>query len=178
MKTAFASRRMFMGASVVFGLGAVVYLQSGPSKTVVYTNEVQVILHACYHLFPSSDLGPGAVDLKISGYLAGVLADKRLSKDDKDYFFKGARWLEESSYEVYEKSFLNLNKDEKEKLFQRISKERWGENFIYTCLNYIFEAMLSAPVYGSNINEIGWKWLEHNPGFPQPLNKEDINYEI
>jgi gluconate 2-dehydrogenase gamma chain len=35
-------------------------------------------------------------------------------------------------------------------------------------LYYIFEALLSDPVYGGNPGGIGWQWLEHQPGFPRP----------
>ena len=169
---------MFMGTTLTLGIGTIFYLNRTLLKTKFYANEVQVILYASYYLFPDSKIGPSAMDLQISNYLAGVFADKRLFQEDKDYFIKGGRWLEESSYEEFSKSFLNLDNLEKEKLIAKISKERWGENFIYTCLNYIFEAMLSAPIYGSNIDKIGWKWLEHDPGFPQPLKKEDISYEV
>ena len=33
---------------------------------------------------------------------------------------------------------------------------------------YIFEALLSDPVYGGNPEGIGWRWLGHRPGFPRP----------
>lgn len=178
MKDTLISRRMFIGTSLTLCLGAIAYTQIRPSATIFYANEIQVILHASYHLFPDSKVGPSARDLQISHYLSGVFADKRLFKEDKDRFLKGGYWLEESSYEVFNKSFLNLNKNEKENLFQEISTERWGEAFMFTCLNYIFEALLSAPVYGSNTDAIGWKWLDHSPGFPQPKTKEEISYDL
>ena len=43
-----------------------------------------------------------------------------------------------------------------------------GENWLSTLLLYIFEALLTDPVYGGNPNGIGWKWLGHNPGLPRP----------
>jgi gluconate 2-dehydrogenase gamma chain len=73
---------------------------------------------------------------------------------------------------------LNLSSTQKEELMQSIATQRWGENFIHTNLGYVFEALLSAPAYGSNTNEIGWKWLEHNPGFPQPMSKKEIDYAV
>lgn len=169
---------MFLGTSLALGAGTFFYLNKTSFETKIHTNEIQVILKASYHLFPNSKLGVGAVDLHISNYLAQVFSDKRLLKEDKDAFLKGGYWLEESSFEIYDKSFLNLSIDEKEKLLQKVSRERWGENFIYTSLNYIFEALLSAPVYGSNIDEIGWKWLDHNAGFPQPVRIKEIHYEV
>ena len=173
------SRRMFLGASLAAGMGAYFYLNRNiPLKSKLYANEVQVILQVSYHLFPNSKVGPGAADLHIAHYLAHVFKDKRIPKGDRDYFLKGGLWLEESSFEEYNRSFLNLNSQEKEALLQQISRQRWGENFIYTSLNYIFEALLSSPVYGANPGEIGWQWLEHDPGFPQPITTEDISYEV
>jgi gluconate 2-dehydrogenase gamma chain len=45
---------------------------------------------------------------------------------------------------------------------------RWGRAWLSLLLYYIFEALLSDPVYGGNPGEIGWRWLEHQPGFPRP----------
>ena len=136
------------------------------------------MLHAAQHLFPHSHLGPGAGELKISSYLSFVLQDERILEEERRRFLQGAAWLEESAFEMFEKSFLNRDKEEKERLMQSIARENWGENFIYTTLGYLFEALLSAPVYGSNIDEIGWKWLAHNPGFPQPMRPEEISYAV
>jgi len=35
-------------------------------------------------------------------------------------------------------------------------------------LTYLLEALLADPVYAGNPNGIGWKWLQHQPGFPRP----------
>jgi Gluconate 2-dehydrogenase subunit 3 len=173
------SRRVFMGTSLAAGLGFLLYVGYDKKTGVkLYSNKVQVLLHSAYHLFPHSALGPGAKDLNISGYLGFVLKDERIMKEDREYFLQGAAWLEESAFETFDKSFLNLTTGQKEELMQRVATQRWGANFIYTSLGYIFEALLSAPVYGSNRNETGWKWLEHNPGFPQPASKEEINYAV
>lgn len=173
------SRRLFIGSSLALGMGALFYFnKSQSSKIIVFENQIQVLLHSSYHLFPHSKLGPGAIDISISSYLAQVLKDERILEEDRAYFLKGAKWLEESAYEEYDNSFLNLNTLEKENLLQKISKQKWGENFIYTSLSYIFEALLSSPVYGSNKNELGWKWLEHSAGFPQPKFTDEIHYEV
>jgi gluconate 2-dehydrogenase gamma chain len=43
-----------------------------------------------------------------------------------------------------------------------------GKQWISTILRYILEALLTDPIYGGNPNAIGWKWLDHQPGFPRP----------
>jgi gluconate 2-dehydrogenase gamma chain len=35
-------------------------------------------------------------------------------------------------------------------------------------LKYIFEALLTDPIYGGNPNSMGWEWLDHTPGQPRP----------
>lgn len=173
------SRRTLLGGCLAAGIGALLWQGSrDEDKVRLYANEVQVLLHTAYHLFPHSKLGPGAVDLHISGYLSYVLADERIMEKKRQRFLKGAGWLEESAYEGYGKSFLNLAKNEKESLLQKVSQEGWGKHFITTVLNYLFEALLSAPLYGSNLDEIGWKWLEHTPGFPQPTTIKEISYAL
>jgi len=173
------SRRLFIGSSLAIGAGAFLLFDKKKDINVkLFAKDTQVLLHTAYHLFPQSKIAPSAKDLHISSYLAFVLKDERILKEGRDYFLKGAYWLEESSFEEYDKSFLQLSKDEKEELLQDVVTHRWGENFIYTTLTYIFEALVSAPVYGSNVDEMGWKWLEHNPGFPQPKNQKEIAYDL
>lgn len=179
MKRVNPGRRLFVGLGIAAGLGLFIYTGNEKNvKTRFYSNSMQVLLHSAYHLFPISKLGPGAKELHISSYLSFVLKDERIAKDEREYFLQGALWLEESAFEEYGKSFLNLSIFEKEKLFQAVCLKSWGENFIYTSLTYIFEALLSAPVYGSNTDEIGWKWLDHAPGFPQPEQSEDVSYAV
>ncbi len=167
-----------LGGTVATGIALVLWLNDEDTNPRLYAKDVQVLLHTAYQLFPHSKLGPGAVDLHISSYLGYVLQDERIMQEERRYLLKGAGWLEESAFEIYSKSFLTLDLDEREQVLRKISKKRWGERFIYRVLNYILEALLSAPVYGSNANEIGWKWLEHNPGFPQPTTKKEISYAL
>lgn len=172
------SRRLFIGSSLAIGIGTFLLLEESKKNIKIHGNDVQVLLQCAYHLFPQSKLGPGAMDLNISSYLAQVLNDERIMQEDRHYFLQGARWLEESAFEEFDRSFLNLDQKDREKLLKKIVQYRWGENFISTSLTYIFEALLSSPVYGSNKNEIGWKWLEHQAGFPQPSKKDEISYEV
>jgi len=178
LKTVHLRRRVFLGSSLIFGIGAIGWFKYQNKKTRLYSNETQVLLQLSYHLYPTSTIGPGAKEIHIASHLAFVLKDERILKEDRDYFLKGAYWLEESAFDEYNKSFLNLSAKEKEELLQDITQKRWGERLVYTCLGYIFEALLCAPVYGSNPNETGWKWLEHNAGFPQPATLSETVYDV
>jgi len=174
------TRRLFIGGSLAIGVGAFILIRKNKKKIDVslFAKDTQVLLHTAYHLFPQSKMAPSAKDLHISSYLVFVLEDERILKEDRDYLLKGAFWLEESAFEMFDRSFLQLNQEKKEELLQDVATYRWGENFIYTTMTYIFEALVSAPVYGSNRDEIGWKYLNHNPGFPQPKTLKEISYDL
>jgi len=120
------------------------------------------------HLLPTSDTGPSAEEIQALAYLHQVMTVQPTSQDEKDFIIKGVGWL--NGYAKTEKQalFFQLTFDEKEELLQGISRSTAGGNWINTLLNYIFEAMLSPPSYGGNPDGIGWKWLEHQAGFPMP----------
>ena len=120
------------------------------------------------HLLPSSDTGPGAVELQAIHYLYNVVTQQPIDQDEKDFIKKGVGWLNGYTNGQLQKSFVNLTQAEKESSLKAISNSRAGENWISTLLSYLFEAMLAPPVYGGNPNGIGWQWLKHKPGFPLP----------
>ena len=119
------------------------------------------------HLFRDQD-GYVTSKLNIIGYFKAILQDKRIDIERREYLINGVRWLDESAQEDYGLSFLELTHEQKEALFQKIKMLRWGDNWMYKMMSYYFEATLSDPIYGGNINGIGWKWLAFEPGFPRP----------
>jgi len=120
------------------------------------------------HLFPGSDDGPGAVDINATRYLQGVLAENEMDQDDKKFILNGVGWLNDIANEQKHVAFADLDKDQHEKVLRQIEKTRAGERWIALILLYTFEALLCDPVYGGNPDGIGWKWLQHQPGFPRP----------
>lgn len=168
------NRRHFISLSLVATAGAVYYFKG--KKVTLFDDKTQIILATAYHLYPASPLGFGIQELDLTSYLAFVLEDERIAKEDRDYLLRGGTWIEEQAHEDFKKSFLILTVNEKERLLQNIITFKWGENYINYLFTYIFEAIFSAPIYGSNIEKIGWQWSGHNPGFPQPKKVEDIIY--
>lgn len=132
-------------------------------------NEVQIIL------FPNDGNGPSAADINALEYLQWVISDSKMDPTEVEYIINGIKWIEESSDETFSDGFLELSIEEKENLISIVSKENWGENWLSVILTFIFEALLSDPLYGSNKESVGWKWLNHNPGYPRPT--EDLLYD-
>ncbi|MGB1111099.1 MAG: gluconate 2-dehydrogenase subunit 3 family protein, partial [Gammaproteobacteria bacterium] len=111
---------------------------------------------------------PGAAEINALDYLRFVVGDDTIPLADRDFILQGARWLEEQSLDWEGSNFFFLNEKLKERTLLRVASSQAGENWISTLLLYLFEALLTDPVYGGNPDRIGWRWLGHTPGFPRP----------
>lgn len=127
------------------------------------------------HLFPRSENSPGAGDVHAAQYYTWVLMDTEKDPDSIKQLRNGIRWTKETADETYGGKFYDLDFDEKEKVIQIMANEGWGENWLSVTLTLIFEALLSDPIYGSNTDESGWKWLEHKSGNPRPDKSQMYN---
>lgn len=131
-------------------------------------NQISIITSVQEILFPQDHTGPGAYDIMADKYLLWVLSDVRMDPEEIKYIVNGADWVDETAKENYSKSYLKLSQSEKETLIAQISQEDWGSSWLSVILTFIFEALLCDPQYGGNPEKIGWEWLNHNPGNPQP----------
>ena len=121
------------------------------------------------HLFPDDGDGPSAQDLNGYRYLLWALDDPSNIEDgDRDFIIQGAAWLEDLADTELKQSFLVLDWSAQAELLTRIANSRAGENWLSLLLYYLLEALTLDPIYGGNPEAIGWRWLEHQPGFPRP----------
>jgi len=116
------------------------------------------------------DLFPKAQELGIdtSSYLSIVFHHSRISKEDITFLKNGVKWLNEEALKLHKTSYTKLLTTQREEVLKNIVDTKWGENFLYNVMNYLFEAMFGDPIYGSNNKESGWKWLEFQGGEPRP----------
>lgn len=126
------------------------------------------------HLFPMSDTAPGADEFNATAFLKSVLEWKGVDPSDKQFIEDGAGWLNEIAKKQFNSVFYLLSAEQKEIVLRLVEKSKAGENWLSLILLYLFEALLTDPVYGGNTNKVGWQWLEHQPGFPRPT--EDKRY--
>lgn len=178
------SRRLFLGQSAALvGAVAVSAGVSAKSKNhsappALLTQPWLSISEVQQHLFPrtdesvnpqkSSHFSPGAKDFNAIGYLYTMLHTADADVDERKFIIKGITWLDGMANTMAGASFLKLNYQDRERVLKTISASDTGETWLSTLLRYIFEALLTDPVYGGNTNSIGWQWLEHQPGFPRP----------
>lgn len=120
------------------------------------------------HLFPTSSDAPGAKEINATAYLQGMLVEPDMDPDNREFIRNGVGWLNDIAHKRQQAAFIDLNEDQREDVLRQIEKTGAGERWISLILLYIFEALLSDPVYGGNPDQIGWRWLEHQPGFPRP----------
>lgn len=120
------------------------------------------------HLFPADKNGPGASDVNATAYLRFVLDARDTDPVERKVILDGVNWLNDIAKEQGAKSFIELSSADRERVLKKIAASSAGENWLSYLLLYIFEALLSDPVYGGNPDGVGWKWLQHQPGFPHP----------
>ena len=121
------------------------------------------------HLFPKGPDSPGATDINASAYLEWAITTPGTDPDTRNTIVNGVGRLQDASRERFDVLFVDLDDEQSEQLLRYLAdKTRWGRAWLSLMLYYIFESLLSDPVYGGNPNEIGWRWLQHQPGFPRP----------
>ena len=120
------------------------------------------------NLFPKSAVSPGALQLNSDIYYIWFLKDSRLKSSKRTFFIENLKRFELFCKEKSGNDFVKLDKNEQSELIKTISRTHWGENYLSRTLSLIMESMFANPVYGSNPDKIGWKWLNYRGGIPEP----------
>ena len=137
-------------------------------QEVLNSKQRDLLLFVLQKLFPSDNNAPGIYQLNTYNHINNFLSDSNVDNDEKNYLLKGIQWTAETSTEVFKLDFNQLNNEQKNKLFDNILNEDWGESWLSRLLSLVFESLLLDPIYDVNNNMIGWKFLEHKPGKPRP----------
>jgi len=116
----------------------------------------------------TDEISPGASDINAIGYLQTMTSLDDFDQDEKKFILKGVDWLNGISDSLFSKPFVKLKSHQREQVLKKISTSESGESWLSTLLSYIFEALLTDPIYGGNTEQKGWRWLQHQAGFPRP----------
>jgi len=157
--------------SVSYPLGSLAVLRQTPLDKAVLAEPWRTIAAVQEHLFPADADSPGAYDIHAISYLKNMLQRPGADKDEAAFIEQGEGWLNGMAREFYAQDFITLDVDKKERVLRRIEGSRAGYRWLGLQLRYILEALLSDPVYGGNANAVGWEWLQHQPGFPTPTER-------
>lgn len=136
-----------------------------------FTKAQHKVLNAVQmQLFPDDGNGPSARDLNAIAYLEWAMTDQQNREDgDPEFIAKGIGWLDDLSEQTQGNSFIKLSDKQQDKVLKQIARSRAGKNWLSVLMYYLAEALMLDPVYGGNPEMIGWKWLEHQAGFPRPV---------
>jgi len=121
-------------------------------------------------LFPDDGDGPSANDLNVTTYLEWAMSDERNIDDgDPEFIAKGIGWLNQLSNDNIGKIFREATLKQQNELITETVGSEAGKNWVSILLYYVVEALTLDPFYGGNTNQVGWNWLEHQGGFPHPI---------
>lgn len=162
------SRRVFL-KQLMAGSAAIVFSNTVLANTSDLNDDIWVTFISLHlHLFPSSENSPNAKTINATAYLKSITEWPGVNQSDKKFIINGISWLNGVATKHYKKKFENLDSDQKEKVLRLVEKSDAGQNWLSLILLYLMEALLTDPVYGGNKGGAGWKWLQHQPGFPRP----------
>ena len=168
------NRRTFLGllasAIAAYSLGALAELRQKPNPAYATTEPWISIAAVQEHLFPATKDSPGAEDIQALSFLQNMMNAPDISESERSLITNGAGWLNDLSMTKFQHKFIQLNESDREKILRQIEQSRAGSRWLSLLMNYLIESLLSDPVYGGNKNGIGWKWLEHQAGYPTPGN--------
>lgn len=134
------------------------------------SKETLVIQSVQQLLFPNDGDGPDAKAIQAFDYLNFAMTDRQnIEEGDIEYIKNGVEWLTDLSERTKGTEFFNLPTREQELFLARMADTTAGDYFISLLMFYLTESLLTDPIYGGNPDGIGWKWLEHQAGFPRPV---------
>ena len=133
------------------------------------SHQLEVLSAVQERLFPKAPESPGAAGINAAAYLETAITAPGIDPDTRNTVVNGLGRLQDASRERFDVPFNSLDDESREQLLRYLADQtRWGRAWLSLLMYYVFEALLSDPVYGGNPDEIGWRWLEHQPGFPRP----------
>lgn len=116
------------------------------------------------HLFPEGSKIPSARSMHLTQFLFETMSHYSFDRDIKAFVLNGARELEKRE----NGRFIVMSMEEKEKALRAYEETTYGKNWLSRMMTLSLEGLLSDPIYGSNVQEAGWKAVSSYGGFPRP----------
>lgn len=117
-------------------------------------------------LFPLTHDGPGALEFYADTYIKWYTEEEHTDEYWARVLTRGYENFEKEISD--EESFMKLSRNDQELKIAEAYETSWGKEWLSKHITLIFEAMLCHPSYNVNPDEIGWDYLEVQPGYPAP----------
>lgn len=169
ISTFLTRRRLLVGSAAALLAAPLAPLAAAPAAVPLTPPQFwQTVRVLQEHLFPAEPGTPSIGDINATAYFAAVLLDPRIDVQERAFLRRGVELLDAFAHRRHSSPFTALDTDAREALLRRIEDNPDGQYWLSLVLLYLFEALLADPVYGGNRDQIGWRWLQHQPGAPRP----------
>lgn len=114
-------------------------------------------------MFPAGSKLPSAKEMHVTQFLFETVTHKSYDKDIRAFVLEGAEEL------ILRENgrFVSMSHNEKEKALRAYEETHYGSSWLSRIMTLTMEGMFSDPIYGSNVNEAGWKAIGSYGGFPR-----------
>lgn len=158
-------RRQFLILGSILGLSPYLHAKTTHNSYEKAFQKVRPTIAAVQeHLFPEGSKIPSAKAMQVTQFLYETVAHKSFDKDIRRFVIEGAEELNSRE----KGRFATMTHQEKEKALRAYEETNYGSSWLSRIMTLTMEGMFSDPVYGSNINESGWKAINAYGGFPRP----------
>lgn len=160
-------RRKFLVLGSIFGLATCVKAKEVTTFEKVFKEVEPTLIAVQEHLFPDGSKIPSAKSMKLTAFMFETMKHQSFDRDIKAFVIDGAKELEKR----VEEPFVSLSVQQKEKALRDYEKTEYGRNWLLRMMTLSMEGLFSDPIYGSNIQEAGWKSISSYGGFPRPRSR-------
>ena len=160
-------RRQFLILGSLLGLSS--YMKANESHTFDKEfKKVKSTIEAVQeHMFPTGTKLPSVKAMHAIQFLYETITHQSYDRDIKVFVLEGAQELIRRE----RGGFVSMSYAEKEKALRAYEETNYGSSWLERIMTLTMEGMFSAPIYGSNIKEAGWKSVQSFGGYPRPKTK-------
>ena len=150
--------------SSILGLSPYIHAKSMTTYDKAFKKIEPTIAAVQEHMFPNGSKLPSAKMMNVTQFLFETITHKSFDKDIRAFVLEGA----EEFISREKGRFTSMTTRNKEKALRAYEETNYGSSWLSRIMTLTMEGMFSDPVYGSNVNEAGWKAINAYGGFPRP----------
>lgn len=160
-------RRKFLILGSVLGLSPYMQAKEISDFEKTFKKVAPTLMAVQEHLFPEGSKLPSARSMKVTQFLFETMMHQSFDRDIKAFVIEGAQELENRE----KGRFVTMTDQEKEKALRAYEETQYGRNWLSRIMTLTMEGLFCDPIYGSNIQEAGWKVISSYGGFPRPTTR-------
>ena len=157
-------RRNFMILSSLVGLSPWLKAKTSTPQERRFAQVKQTVAAVQAHMFPKDTALPSAEAMHTIDFLEETIFHATYDKDIRAFVIEGAEELVRRE----KGRFVTYDTVQKEKALRTYESDSFGSNWLGRIMTLTMEGLFGDPIYGSNIQEAGWRSLQSFGGQPRP----------